>query len=200
MANLCEKTINACIAQDCENPLFAGVAGEALIMNKSQIDSFTYDASNGNIVTAITMSSDASSNPYGAYTVQQLGKTPYEGSQVEMAEGTYSNKFNNTVQFAILDNGPKISHDIIDNLANGSFVVIMENDYRHTNGDNRFQIYGTAKGLKASSITRELYGDNESAYIVTLVEEGNPKSGVFFYTGSDASTAEAIEALKADCE
>ena len=199
MANLCEKTINACIAADCENPLFAGVNAEALIFNFNQIDSFTYDASNGNIVTAITMKADASSNPYGAYTVQQLGNQPYNGSQTEMAEGTYGNKFNNTIQIAVVDNSPAICHDVIDNLANGKFVVMTENDYKKADGSNRFQLYGTAKGLRASSIVREFYGDNESAYVVTLVEEGNPKSGVFFYAASDASTAEAVEALKADC-
>lgn len=198
MANLCEKSINACIAVDCNNPLFAGVDSEGLIFNKSQIADMPME---GNIVTAIIMGSDSSTDSsYCGYTCQQYGNNPFEGSQVEMTVGTYFNKFNNTIQLAILNNGPEVCENVIDNFANGRFVVMLKNEYTNESKDNKHQLYGTAKGLKASSITRELYGDNESAYIVTLVEEGNPKSGVFFYAGSDASTEAAIAALKCPCE
>ena len=202
MASLCEKTISACISADCENPLFAGVNAEALIFNFNQVDSLTYKAGNGNIVTAITMGTyedGGDTKSFCAYTVQQLGNKPYDGSQVEMAEGTYGNKFTNTVQLAIVDNGPDIAHDIIDNLANGKFMVMLQNDYKHANGDNKYQLYGTAKGLKATAISREVWGDNESAYIVTLTEEGNPKSGVFFYDTDESTTDDAVAALKCTC-
>lgn len=203
MANLCEKTLSACIAADCENPLFAGVDAEALIFNFNQIDGFTYDTTNGNIIKAITMKTYKDGGDdvaYCAYTCQQLGNQPYDGSQVEMAEGTYGNKFTNTIQLAILDNSPEICHDVIDNFANGKFVVMLKNDYQKADGSNKYQLYGTAKGMKATAITRELWGDNESAYIVTLTETGNPKSGVFFYSTDEATTDAAVEALKCTCE
>ena len=199
MSNLCEKIISACIAADCDNPLYAGVKSTAYIFNKSQIASVT---KSGNTISGITMGNDgAAQNPvtYCAYTVQQLGNKPFDGSQTEMVEGTYGNRFNHTVQLAIVDNGPDICKNIVDSLANGSFCVILENEYVHTNGDNKYQCYGFDKGLKASSITREVWGDNESAYIVTLVEEGAPTSGKFFYVTDESTTDAAVKALLCVC-
>ena len=203
MSNLCEKILNQCIAADCNNPLYAGVDSEALILNFSQIASVTYDASNGNIVTGITMKTYEEGNEtvsYCGYKCQQLGNTPFSGTQVEMTEGTYGNRFTNTVVLAVPDNGPDICKNVIDNFANGKFVVIMKNDYKHTNGDNKYQVYGIKKGLRASAIVREVYGDNDSAYIVTLTEENAPQSGVFFYTTSEATTDTAYDNLMCDCE
>lgn len=190
MGNLCEKLIGGAITADCENPIFAGVAGEAIILNYSQIQSITYDENNGNIITGITMKASTK-----GYIVQQLGNQPFDGTQTEMADGTYAKKFNNTVNFAVLDNGPDICRDVVDNLANGKFVVIMQNDYKHANADNKYQVYGAAKGLKATSIVREVWGDNESAWVCSFTEEGNPKSGVFFFKEDEETTDEAYNAL-----
>lgn len=207
MANLCEKTIDKCIMADCENPLFSGVNPEALIFNKKHIASVTWDLTNGNIATGITMGSDEDQHSYCAYQVKQLGKRPYEGSQTEMVEGTYGNKFTHTIVLAIPDNGPDIAHDIVDGLANGTFCVILQNDYVHetnattgtTAGDNKYQMYGFKKGLKATAITREVWGDNDSAWIVTLTEENAPQSANFFFVTDETTTDAAIAALKCTC-
>lgn len=199
MSNLCEKKLNACIAADCTNPLFAGVDSEALIANYSDIASYTYDTTNPSIINGITMKT-VNDEPLCFFSVQQLGNQPFAGSQTEFSEGTYGNRVNHTIQLAVVDNGPTITEKIIDNLLNGKFVVILKNDYVHTNGDNEYQVYGSHKGLKCTGLTRELYGDNESAYIVTLQEQNAPKSGMFFYTTDQSTTAAAIEALKCSCE
>lgn len=198
MSNLCNNSIATCISADCENPIYSGMAPEALIANYDDIASITYDASNGSIINGITMATDGDESKC-FYTVLQLGQNPFEGSQTEMVEGTYGNKFNQTVVIAIPDNGPEVTNNIVDKLATGRFTMILENDYRHTNGDNRYSVVGAKKGLKATSITREAYGDNEGAWIATLVEENTPKSGLFFYANTDASTAAAVEALKCNC-
>ena len=198
MSNLCEKKLETCIAADCKNPLFAGVDSEALIANYSQIASYTY-GTNPSIISGITMKTDDNDEPFCFYTVQQLGNQPYAGSQTEFSEGTYGNRVNHTIQLAVVDNGPAITENIIDNLLNGKFVVILKNDYVHTNGDNEYQVFGSHKGLKCTGLTRELYGDNESAYIVTLQEQNAPKSGMFFYVTDQSTTATAIEALKCTC-
>lgn len=182
--------------------MFAGVDSEALIMNFSQIKAVSYDSTNGNIIDGIVMKNDTTGTdpvPYCAYTCQQLGNKPFDGSQVEMVEGTYGNRFNNTIQLAVVDNGPDVCRNIVDNFANGKFVVILKNDYKHANGDNKYQVYGIKKGLKATSITREVWGDNESAYIVTLVEENAPNSGMFLYVSDEATTDNIYEALKCEC-
>lgn len=202
MSNLCEKTLKSCIAADCNNPLFAGVDSQALIANYSDIASYTYDQTNPSIINGITMVEDTVDNvttPRHFYCVQQLGNQPFSGSQTEFSEGTYGNRVNHTIQLAVVDNGPDITENIIDNLLNGKFVVILKNDYVHTNGDNEYQVFGSHKGLKCTGLTRELYGDNESAYIVTLQEQNAPKSGMFFYSTDQSTTATAIAALKASC-
>lgn len=199
---LCDTFINQCIDVDCNNPMFAGVAPEALLFNKDQIASMPISNNKIASITMKTYTSGDDTVSYCGYTVKQMGNRPFEGSQTEMVEGTYGNKFNNTVVLAVPDNGPDISHNIIDNFANGRFVAILQNDYVHTGtnaGDNKFQVYGASKGLRASSIVREVWGDNESFWIVTLVEENAPVSGIFFYDTNESTTDAAIEALKCTC-
>ena len=183
MANICEKLIGSCIAQDCDNPMFPGVDGQGLIANFSDIVTVTYDQTNPSIINGITMKTDTC-----FYTIQQLGNQPFSGSQTEMTEGTYGNKFNNTVNFAVLDNGPQVTNDII-----------LKNDYKGENGEATYSVYGIKKGLRAASITRELYGDNESAWVCSMTEENAPQSGLFFYVTDSATTETAINALKCTC-
>lgn len=199
MANLCEKLLSGCISADCENPLYAGVGALGLLMNYSDVANITYDENNGNIINGFTMKTTGENQTACAYTVQQLGNQPFSGSNTALVAGTYGNRFTNTIQLAIVDNGPEISHDVIDSLANGKFIAILVNDYKHNNGDNKYQVYGAAKGLKCTAITREFYGDNEGAYVVTLTEENAPKSGVFFYSTDEETTDTAFEALKCTC-
>ena len=200
--NLCEKLITACISADCANPLYAGVDSMGLIANYSDIASVTYDQDNPSIVSGITMKTDTVGSDQVArcwYTIQQLGNKPFEGSQTEFAEGTYANRVTHTIQFAIVDNGPEITENVVDRLLNGKFVVMLKNDYVHTDGKNKYSVYGLSKGLKCTGLTREIWGDNESAWIVTLTEENAAKTGLFFYQTSEQATDAAVEALKCDC-
>lgn len=202
MANLCEKIIEACISADCANPIYSGVDSIGLIANYSDIASVSYDQTNPSIVSGITMKTDTVGSDTTSrcwYTVQQLGNRPFEGSQTEFVEGTYANRVTNTITFAVLDNGPEITENVIDRLLNGKFVVILKNDYVHSDAKNKYSVYGLSKGLKCTGLTRELYGDNESAWIVTLTEEGSPKSGLFFFTTDEQTTDAAFESMKCSC-
>ena len=204
MSNLCEKLLDACIGANCENPLFQGVDSIGYIANYSDIAEITYDETNPSIVNGITMKTidETGTDPISAcfYTIQQLGNNPFNGSQIEMTEGTYMNRFTNTVNFAVLDNSPEVSEHIIDNLANGRFVVILKNDYTGTDGSAKYQIFGAKKGLKAASITRELYGDAESAWVVSMTEENAPKSGLFVWKTNEATTDDLVDNLLCECD
>lgn len=196
--NLCEKIIEACISADCANPLYAGVDSMGLIANYSDIASVTYDQNNPSIVSGITMKEESGTAKCW-YTIQQLGNRPFEGSQTEFAEGTYANRVTHTIQFAILDNGPEITENVVDRLLNGKFVVMLRNDYVHADGKNKYSVYGLNKGLKCTGLTREIWGDNESAWIVTLQELNAAKTGLFFFTTDEQTTDTAVEALKCSC-
>lgn len=199
MSNICETLISSCIAANCDNPLFSGVDGLGYIANFADIADVTYDSTNPSIITSITMEPGTGSDTTCFYKIQQLGKQPFEGSQTEMTEGTYGNRFTNTINFAVVDNGPQVTENIIDKLANGKFVVILKNDYVGDDGKAKYSVYGIKKGLKAATITREMYGDNDSAWVVSMTEENAPKSGLFFFNTDAATTDGDIENLLCTC-
>lgn len=195
MASICSYLINQCIAADCENPLYAGVDDEALIGNFKDIATVTRSTTNGSIVNGITMKTNAC-----MYTVQQLGNQPFADSNTTMVEGTYGNRVQHEIHLAIVDNGPEITENVIDKLLNGKFFVILTNDYRHDNGDNKYQIYGLNKGLKCTAMERQFYGDNESAYVITLTETGVSKTGQFLFSTDETTTDGLYDALRCTCE
>ena len=200
MSTLCQNLIQGCIAADCNDMIYAGMAPTGYIANFDEIASMTW--ADGNTVSGITMKTETVNNETVSkcfYTVQQLGNEPFTGTQNEMVTGTYGNKFNKTVVIAVPDNSPAAGK-LVDSFANGKFVFIGQNDYKKTDGSAKYEIYGAKKGLKATTITREAYGDNEGMWIVTLVEENSPISSAFFYLTSEAATDTAVNALLCNCE
>lgn len=180
-SNLCEKLLTGCVSADCDNIGFGGVSNTGWIANYTDINTVTYDTENSNIVDGITMKTEGEGSSAVTkcfFPVTVMGNQPFQGSNTQLVVGDYGNRFTHNVTIAILDNGPKLSNEVLDNLANGRFVITLENDFRDTNNTNRYSIYGLAKGLKATNISRDLY-DNEAAWIVELSEEGNPKSETF---------------------
>lgn len=195
-SNLCEKFIKGCISvEDCDNIGYGGVSNTGWIANYADIDTVTYDTNNGNIVDGITMKTEGEGGNAVTkcfFPMTVMGNQPYQGSNTSLVTGDYGNRFTHVINISILDNSPKLSNEVLDNLANGRFVVILENDFRDSNNTNRYSIYGLAKGLKATNISRDLY-ENEAAWIVELSEEGNPKSETFV-------KASIMSGLECDCE
>ena len=204
MPNICEKLINACIGADCTNPIFAGMEPKAYIFNKSEIESFTYDQTNPNLITGITMKTyqDGSDDvAYTGYTISQLGKTPFTGTNTALVEGNVSNKFTETLNFVLPDNSPSAAM-ILDNLANGKFVVIAQNQYDGSDNKGAFQVYGAKKGLVCTAMERDAYSeDNDGGWAVTLTAENTPNSALFIEhkTGTDVDTESYLDSL-VDCE
>lgn len=168
---LCDFLISADIAgYDCENPMVKGAKATGLIINRKDItlSGVTYDASNPFLVTALPLASGKT-----AYDIVQGGKTPFTGSQQEMAEGTYQNTFTNTIQFVILNQGQSTADQIFA-LMNGEFVVVLQNN------NGTYQVFGLEAGLHASAMVRELYNDDTlSGWLVTMTEENAVKGNLF---------------------
>lgn len=204
MANLCEKLLAGCIGADCDNPVFAGMESKAWIFNKSEIVSFTYDQTNPNIITDITMKeitpasgSDPAVMAVG-YTITQLGKTPFTGTNTALVEGNAANKFTETFNFVVPDNSPAASM-LLDNIANGKFVVVAQNQYTGSDSKGTYQVYGAKKGLVATAMERDAYGeDADGGWAVTLTSENTPNSALFFYKTDAATTLSTLEGL-VDC-
>jgi len=180
MSNLCEKVITGCITADCANPIFKGIESTAYIFNKKEIESITFGTgANINVVTEIDMAEKSAGVDYTGYKIEQMGKTPFTGTTTSMAEGNVMNTFTEAVSFVFPDNCPAASY-LLDNIANGTFVVVLVNEYEGSDTRGKYQIYGSKKGLKCTSIERDAYSDDTNGgWAITLTAEGAPMSAVF---------------------
>ena len=120
------------------------------------------------------------------------------GAVTFKATGTYRNTFTNTVNMVVLANDPDVCNDIIDGLANGDFVVVLENKAKGLNktenpGDSAFQVYGYYQGLKAAEIGNDKY--SEGGWNISLQETKVPKSALFLYKTSYDATKTLVETL-----
>lgn len=183
---ICEFLIAQDIAASCANVIRPGVEPVGYIINKADIDSYE---KTGNIVDLIVLKTGKR-----AYQIQQLGRQPFNGTSVELQEGDFFNAFNKVVSFIVLDNSPVVSKDVIEPLANGEFVVIIENKYRDDSAKNAFEVIGLETGAKATSIAQNKY-ENLSGWTVELTESETPVANVFFWDDTYESSREKLENL-----
>ena len=105
------------------------------------------------------------------------------------------------VNMVVLANDPDVCNDIIDGLANGDFVVVLENKAKGLNktenpGDSAFQVYGYYQGLKAAEIGNDKYSEEtEGGWNISLQETKVPKSALFLYKTSYDATKTLVETL-----
>lgn len=190
MSNLCETLIKQAITADCENPIVRGLEPDGVIINRGDID-FASCTVTGNVISALVLKTAKS-----GYPVYQMGSAPFTGTTVSLTTGTYKNKFQNQVVIAVLDNGPDVAEKIIDGLANGSFVVILRNRHKGTDGKAEYQVFGYYQGLVATAIENDKYSEDlDGGWLVTLQESNAPKSAMFFFVNSSAATETAYNSL-----
>lgn len=198
---VCDFFISRDISVNCDEPMTPGIEAEGIIMNRSDID---FALSKINDLRSSVIESIVLKAKKKAYRIVQMGGTPFTGTNEALATGTYINTFNKVVNFVVLDNGPDVCDDIIDGLANGSFVVILENNHKamqksENAGDAAYQVYGWHNGLKATEISNDKYSeDTNGGWLISLQETKAPKSGMFLYKESYETTREMIDALTAE--
>ncbi len=191
----CDFKLAADLTANCENPSTKGVRNAGWIINQDDIDreSCVRDEDNPNILTTIALQSGKK-----AHRIYIPGKTPFTGTNKSLADGTYRRSFTKSVNLVILDNGPDVVNDIINPLANGQFVVILENKYGGKDGKNTFEVYGFEQGLTASAITDDKYSDEtDGGWSATLEESGAPSAGIYLYNSSVAATRTALATMVA---
>ena len=195
---VCDNFIKQGISPSCDDPLVQGVEQRGVIINRDDIDfsAAVFNATRKNVIETIALKAGKN-----AYEVVVMGSTPFTGTNTALATGTYRNTFTNTVSIVILDNGPDVCENVIDGLANGEFVVILENKFKglqkeENPGDPAFQVYGWYQGLRASEMTNDKYSeDTDGGWAVSLQETRAPKSGVFLFKTDYETTAAAVESL-----
>ena len=194
MANLCESLISKAIDFDCDELIARGLESDGIIINRSDIDfaSTVFDNTNPNIIKTLVLKSGKQ-----GYAVQQLGNTPFTGTQSTLEVGTYRNTWTHQIPIVVLSNTPEVANKIIDGLANGTFVVILRNKFKGESGEAEYQVYGYTQGLVASEGTNEKYSeDTDGGWLITLQETGARLSAMFFFNTDATTTAAAYEALK----
>ena len=193
MAGICDSIISKGIAVDCENPIVKGFEADGIICNRGDIDfsKSVFDNDNKNILKTLMLKSGKK-----GYPVAQQGATPFSGAKTSLVTGTYRNTFTNEVPIAVLDNGPEVARDIIDGLANGTFVLILKNVHKGTSGKAEYQVYGYYQGLRASAIDNEKYSeDTDGGWLVTLQEISVPKSALFYFNTDSKTTETQFQSL-----
>lgn len=120
---ICDITIKKDIAPSCDDPIVPGLEQEGVIMNRADVDfgAVTFNATRKNVIETLALKTGKK-----GYKVQVFGATPFTGTNTALATGTYRNTFTNTVSMVVLANDPDVCNDIIDGLANGDFVVVLE--------------------------------------------------------------------------
>lgn len=185
----CYKYISKDIGADCNALIQPGVEQKAVIINRADIDmtNVTYDVSNSKIITALPLLSTKK-----GFAAVVPGSTPFTGVGSELQVGTYVNTWNNTVPVVVFDNGPEVANKVIDPLANGEFVVVVENRHKGTLGASAFQVYGLKQGLRASAGSNDKYAEETNGgWLVTLTESRAPDSALFL----GGASYSAIKAL-----
>ena len=198
---VCDDILKKDISPSFDDPVVQGLEQEGVIMNRADVDfaATLFNSTRKNVIETLAMKTGKK-----AYKVIVPGKTPFTGTTTALATGTYRNSFTNTLALVILANDPDVCADIIDGLANGSYVVVLENKYKglqkeENPGDAAFQIFGYYQGLTATTIENNKYSeDTEGGWAVTLEEQKAPRSALFLYKTSYEATKTAINTLTAE--
>lgn len=193
MANQCASLISENINFACDELVVRGMESDGIIINRDDVDfaSTTFDTVKSNVIKSLVLKTGKK-----GYEIQQVGNTPFTGTQTALTVGTYRNTWQHTVSFVVLKNDPDVCEKIIDGLGNGSFVVILRNLSKGATGDAEYQIYGYAQGLRANEITEEKYSeDTDGGWLVNLQESQAPRSAMFFFDTDATTTATAYAAL-----
>ncbi len=195
MPDVCDYRLASDMAANCSKPSVPGLRNHGYIMNFDDIDfeNSVRDESNPNIITSLVLLSGKR-----AYNVYVPGKSPFTGTKKSLVAGTYKNKFAKDVSIVILDNGPDVAKNVIDQLANGTFVVVLENKFAGADGKNTFEIYGFEAGLTATALDDDKYSEEtDGGWSCTLQESGAPSSGLYLYNSTIAATRQALASLVA---
>ena len=193
-------TCESLIAQDidfaCADLVTKGLEHDGIIINRDDIDfaSTVFDSSNPNVIKTLVLKAGKQ-----GYKVIQQGNTPFTGTQSTLEVGTYRNTWTHQIPIVILANDPDNNKDIVDGLANGTFVLILRNKHKGTTsapGEAEFQVYGYTQGLVASEGSNDKYSeDTDGGWIITLQETGARVSSMFFFDTDSATTLAAYTSL-----
>lgn len=191
----CDSYISKDITVNCDSEQTRGLEDDGIIVNRNHIDfAKTEFGDKKSIIKSLVLKAG-----FRGYEVKSAGATPFTGTTTSMVKGTYRNTWNSTLPIVILANSPEVVEDIVEGLANGTFVVILRNKTKGEAGDSEYQVYGYHQGLMAETIENDKYSEEtDGGWLATLSETGSPKAAMFLYNTDAETTASMFESLKSE--
>lgn len=158
----CISKISSAITYDCDT----GGTGliSALLINKEDIASFTFDSANSALVTAITLKRGAN-----AYKIDTVKRTLITTEALKINEGA-PNAFTHSATVVVT--APVASalfKDLINPVANGSFVILtrtLKAVSSSLSSDN-IRPFGLYYGMSATAVDRNSH-ENGGWFTITM--------------------------------
>lgn len=184
----CVGSLAASITQDCNNPRVNGYEDVALIFNRADIDwaAVTTETDNTRIVKTLAMLDGKT--PFVVYN-PKVNPAPFNGTNTAFSQD--NSKYNKQVQFYFEGIGGAASKDVVEPLANGQYVILLQRkDHR---GDGSFQLMGYQAGLVAVTQVQ----NEETGYWDITMGTSEPSAETAFFNTDYATTKTAFDALLA---
>ena len=188
MAENCSFGITKNLLNDCDQRPTAGAEAVAYAMNRTDIESITYDATNNHLVTALTLKTGTV-----AYKIEGFKKEIDAGADIVVSD-TNPDKFMQYFKFEPW----QIDADTVKELDGLSdLVIIVERKNKGLAGNGALMILGLETGLyKTADASR--VNSNSGKRTIEMMNQGEEESTVsnhVFYITSLAASKAALEAL-----
>lgn len=195
--NFCDK-IGAIDNVTVNCSLQSGFENLGYIVSRSDVDyasvKYGYTASGeegdvtdypNTVVTEFALKSGKKGN-----FIAQL-KNAFSGSATSFESGDFRNTFTNTLQFKVFDNSPKAA-EVINGLANGEYVIILEQKEKGADGSSAFRIFGLENGLVATAVDNNAYDETlGSGWAIEMQETGASNSALYLFTSDGTNPPSA---------
>jgi hypothetical protein len=178
----CLGVISANVDEDCDNPRVPGYEDTAVIVNRSDIDwtSVIYNASNKRIVEDIQLLTGK--NPFVIYN-PRLADASFNGTQTALNADT--RHYTKTLQFYYKGIGGEAAAKVVEPLAKGEYVVILQR--KDHSGHGAFQIFGLQNGIYA---TKQVQDETKGYWLMTMaIDEPYAETELF---KTDYATSKAM--------
>ena len=162
MAGNCGK-ISDDIFNDCDETLIGGVRDRLVLFNIDDIDTYTKNVTNSQIIEDINLITSPAARGYVFE-----GQNNSIDDSTALSKGAYSVGYMHKIIFRVFGNGPEIKKQL-EALAKGKTVAVVQNNFKGADGQAAFELKGMDSGLEVLELTSDKSdADTQGAYVVTL--------------------------------
>lgn len=181
------------LLNNCDYPLVGGVKDRLILINQDDVDSYTENVSNPQIITDITLNA---SPAVRAYEIEGINSS--NDKLVALVKGAYSTTWNHQITVRIFSTGADVKKQI-ENMTKGKLIALVEHNYRGENGDAAFEILGRVQGLEVLECTQDMSDtETQGAWVLRLSSPEKfkePNTPATFFDTNYATTKAKVDAL-----